>query len=63
MLRHAKGNVHNARTGSSVVVQQGWGQSVPAKKCGLVPPLLTEVLGSRILGSTHKSQQILSPLS
>jgi hypothetical protein len=61
-LRHAKGDMYNARSGSSVVVQQGWGQSVRPKKCGLVPPLFTEVLSRCILGSPHKSQQILSLL-
>jgi hypothetical protein len=61
--RHAKGNMHNAHSGSSVVLQQGWGQSVPAKNCGPFPPLFTEVLGSRILGSPYKSQPILSRFS
>jgi hypothetical protein len=55
--------MHNAHSGLSVVVQQGWGESVPAKDCGLFPPPFTEVLGRLILGSPHKSQPILSPLS
>jgi hypothetical protein len=58
-----KGSMHNVNSGSSVMVQQAWRQSVPAMNCGLYPLLFTEVLGSRILGSTHESQPILSPLS
>ena len=55
--------MREASSDSSVGAQQGWGQSIPAKNCGLVLPLLTEVLGCQILGNPHKSQQILSPLS
>jgi hypothetical protein len=52
--RYVKGSMREASSDSSVGVQQGWGQSIPAKNCGLVLPLLAEVLGSQILGNLSR---------
>ena len=61
--RHARGTLHNAYSGSSVVVQQWWGEIRSCKDCGLFPSLFTELRSRRFLGRSHKSQPILSPLS